>query len=183
MKQRKMLFPLSLFLLAMLAGCSNEFEDVFNSDNKDAILPVETLDADSDLAVLRNDYPRMKALVISIIGEASMSSAPSQTTRATIINHSSELKAIVSPNGDEWQWPDIDFEKYSLLVGCYEVVHSNIFAANQRILQKKDGLVLYLELRPREDVVGYTFGDIKYFATLFPKLPDLPVEVRRWDNY
>ena len=137
---------------------------------------------DSELAHFLNDYSRLKALVISIIGESTISSDPSKNTKAVIINNTSALKDVVSPDGDEWKWPTIDFKGYSLVIGCYEVVHTNISAVNQRIVRKKDGLVLYLELKSDEGVVGYTFGEVKYFAALYPKLPDLPVEVRRWDN-
>lgn len=182
MKQRKLFLSLSLFLLAMLAGCSNEFEDVFDSANKEAISPVETLTANSDMAVLQHDYPRLEALVASVIGEVFKSSDPVQKTGAIVINDSSALKDVISPDGDEWHWPAIDFEKYSLVIGNYEVVQSNIFVADQRILQKKDDLVLYLELGCKGDVWDM-FGGIQYFATLFPKLPDLPVEVKVWKSY
>ena len=58
---------------------------------------------------------------------------------------------------------------------CYDKV-------DQRIKEKKDKNVLYLEIK-RVRNYGTAAFTVQYIASLYPKIKDNPVEISRWNNY
>ena len=80
----------------------------------------------------------------------------------------------------EFHWPEIDFEHYSLVVGCFAAPSSAYYLSNQRIVKKGDKCQLYIEISIGE---GAYFIHDKRFGALYPKLPDGPIEVIRRNNY
>lgn len=99
-------------------------------------------------------------------------------TKAKIINDESQLNSVVIDE-KEYTWPEIDFRKYSLIVGTTQFVGPLRFG-RFRAVEEKDRVKLYVEMTEQVAILPVTRA---YFAVLFPKLKDLPVEMSIWENY
>lgn len=168
----------------MFAGCSNEFEDVFNRNNKDVIAPVE-LNAEDNTLWSQLPFNDIIPPVIMDLGFKSakeMYQSDDIWEFATIVNDEIYLKDITDHNGTIICWPKIDFQKYSLLVGWFLSGGNGDYIEKQRIIERKGKTTLYLEIKESEGPHSYALT-YTYFAVLYPKLNANPVEIKRWNNY
>ncbi len=90
-----------------------------------------------------------------------------------LINSKSEFKAVIA---DGVQVPDIDFKRYSLIIGQCVLGDPGYTLREQVIDLESDEMVLQLEYIKVDGVVPCVITNF-YFWGLYPKLPDLPLEV------
>ena len=95
-----------------------------------------------------------------------------------VINDQARLKNAEF-RGSTYSWPEINFKKYSLVIGKITFPDSGSLLAGQRIEKRAEALYFYPDIRSG----GGSFTPEEHFIdTLYPKLPDLPVEIVRWNR-
>lgn len=175
----------------IITGCSNDYEDIFNGNNKDVIAPIEMDGEDAVAWANMESHGWLQELVPAALVELGiiLSDNPSLPTEsfkkddyAAIVNDSQSLKDVVGLNGVEFSWPDIDFKKYSLVLGWFIAPGSGFRVANQRLQTKKEKNVLYLEIKPYTEIHTAALT-VEYFAAIYPKQEGNIVEISRWNNY
>lgn len=90
-----------------------------------------------------------------------------------LINSKSEFKAVVT---DGVEVPDIDFRQYSLIIGQCVLGDPGYTLREQVVGLESDEMVLQLEYMKEGGVSPCIITNF-YFWGLYPKLPDLPLEV------
>lgn len=188
---KKFIYCVALLALTLGLSCCSKMEDVFNGNDKNAIAPVATTyseeNADVDLLgglpwyFLQDILDQAGVMNHDHIGALDF---VAHTTAAIVINDNSIIKDVLAEYEGkiEINVPEIDFDKYSLVVGSCYLVSGTYYLANQRIKNTSSGVKLYLEVCERKDVAGIHAVFNYYFASLYPKLPSGEVEVVRWDN-
>ena len=178
-------------LLISLTSCSDQLST--NEDDGEIIDPVYTQDASrNESANILVDVPGIEFLVKSVLIENGLIEDYTGLFRyfpdlAMVINNKEMLKDVVvlsSMSGVEdriYQWPEIDFEKYSLVIGqfyttYYHVGNVNDCITQQFIVKGSSKNILYFEIG---NPGGLCSCKNNYFATLYPKLPDGQIEVVR----
>lgn len=94
-------------------------------------------------------------------------------TECFLINSMSEFKAVAA---DGLEVPDIDFRKYSLIIGQCVLGDPGYALLEQTVSLQDDEMVLKLEYIKVDGFVPCVITNF-YFWGLYPKLPDLPLEV------
>lgn len=97
---------------------------------------------------------------------------PMLASSFAVINDRSRLASFTDPEtGVSYEWPEIDFKNYSLLVGwVYDLKHPQSIV-RQAIVKERGKLKLYIDLSS-----GVCDSDsMGYYAFLYPKLPDAQV--------
>lgn len=176
MKKFSLLCVLLLPVL-FLTGCMHEFDSVFDGTDKAAIAPIG---ARGEAGSVFLNHSLTVTLVSPLLAEYGL--PHDGKDYAFILNDAGELKDV-EIDGTVYRWPEIDFGKYSLVVGRYWVVNSNESLVDQRIIKKIGSVELFLEIGIQEGTAGFTTPFYKFFAALYPKLPDDPVKIRRWNNF
>lgn len=180
----KRFFLLPLCLIPLLSGCMNNFESIFNSADKSILSPVT--DENGVILVFNNKdcnggFSLLTNIILTKMGLTSKMRSWDRDgleAVAAVINDQSQLENYAK--GDIiYLWPEIDFEKYSLVIGCHYAISGGQHVRNQRLVPKKETLQLYLEI---QDLGGTANISTNYFGALFPKVSDLPVEVHLWNN-
>lgn len=160
--------------ITALTACTN-YSYIFDKESGNVISPLGY--PGGNQGDLMDGFPLAFALVPPILEE---SGAPdNHSDYAIIVNNANRLKTVYTLNGSAVDWPEMDFQSNSLVVGriwCNDVKR----IANQRVEKKLGRVVLYLDVQEGAGIHSPTFV---YFAALYPKLPDLPVKINRWNNY
>ncbi len=158
--------------LLMLSGCS--MSDIFSGSMPGVISPIS--DDGSEVIYSGSNpnnshYPGLIARLVEVYpGSESLHGA-------MVINSQAQLNSYTF-EGKEYTWPEIDFKKYSLVVGASQF-HSHGFRYGRfRVKKEKNSIKLYVEALGTGTLAS---PEIVYFAILFPKLPDGPVEFIRLD--
>ncbi len=160
-----------LVFSVLFAACTktDPFENVFDMSEDVAIAPVEQraqliAELNADTGALRRI---LYAYDVHSWPQASFNEEMFDFEKAIIINAPSELLS---------ELPEIDFEKYTLVVGQFLRLGSTSYLNDQRIVIAAEGAKLYLNIQ-KLDAFGTC--DVYYmpFASLYPKMPDMPVEV------
>lgn len=99
-----------------------------------------------------------------------------QVGHAVVLNDARYLKGI-EKNGVVYHWPDINFNRYSLLIG--EVAANGVLLQEQRIIVSDGAVILYLRFVKNSWTLSYT-GESVCFGALYEKVPDGPVEIIKW---
>lgn len=185
----------------MFAGCSNEFEKIFNGEDKEAISPLvsgeETAALDNlleagrlfDLAMLVSHTMFENGVVawdpshyLDMLNHQLPWDFLPEKDRAMVINSRTELLDYTMPDGSCITWPEIDFDSYSLVIGYFRVGGSGEYLSSQRIVVKGGKPELYLKIN--NDRPGKTYGGSDYFATLYPKISfEGEISVNVWRNW
>ncbi len=163
---------ITLLLFSVLfAACTktDPFESIFDINEDVAIAPVEQraqliAELNADTGLLRRI---LYAYDVHSWPQASFNEEMFDFEKAIIINTPSELLSDL---------PEIDFEKYTLVVGQFLRLGSTSYLNDQRIVIAADGARLYLDIQ-KLDAYGTCDVYYKPFASLYPKMPDMPVEV------
>lgn len=168
---------LIILLPLLLTGCKNEFESIFDDNNPEVITPI-LIAGDNESAPdgFFDDFSGFPQLAGSV-----MTKNRASEECAMIINDRSLLTDLVVSEDQTLRWPDIDFSKYSLILGRFSTPETGYNIARQRVVDKGDRLVLYLEVTRNE--ILQMFPATNYFGAIYPKLPDRAVEMNRWNNY
>lgn len=96
-----------------------------------------------------------------------------------VINRKDDLQDVTN-RGKTYSWPEINFNRYSLIVGRIGMPETTYYLAKQKIAKESDHLVFYYELGKISGVASTISNRMCLFATLYHKLPDYPVEMVRW---
>ena len=97
---------------------------------------------------------------------------------AAIIDNSSQLEhPWLEEHGIKI--PDIDFDKYSLVIGRYYTVAGG-YECETRVKRNASGITLYLKVFHGPNA-GIATAVYTYFAELYPKLPDGSIKIMRWN--
>ena len=103
---------------------------------------------------------------------------------AIVVNSNEPLTDVLVPSSMSGvedrlcQWPEIDFEKYSLVIGQFYTTFyhlGNVFTQHY-IVKSSSKYILYVEIG---NLGGLAYSANNFFAALYPKLPDGELEVKR----
>ena len=172
---------------------SVEGEEEGLGETGEMIEPIYSQDTfENESAIMLKDVPGIEILAKAVLIENGLIEDKTGNDSkyyfddvAMIVNSKEMLKDVVVPSntsGEEdvhYKWPEIDFEKYSLVIGHFFTGYYalNGFSFTQQYIVKGSSKnVLYLEL----DIPVCLFCAISnnFFATLYPKLPDGKLEVK-----
>ena len=90
---------------------------------------------------------------------------------AVVINNRSQLA-----ENDEVKWPEIDFSRFSVVIGRWGYSSGSQHLGSQKIRYAGSNLILDLEIVYPGS--GTCDAGLRGFAALYPKLPDLPIVVQ-----
>ena len=178
--KRSFNFILVSCMTLLLTGCYGDWDYVFNSSDKNIYAPLDINDGEN---VNLMQYPHIDNLVISTLAANGLIlgfSSDDLIDGAMIINDRSQLKDYVDEDHN-YVWPEIDFNKYSLVIGGVFLAHSG-FELEQRIVKKGNVPELYVRLV--ELNYGLQYISTRYFASLYPKIGyegEIKVNVQRAD--
>lgn len=128
--------------------------------------------------LLGNTY-ESRWLIEAILQEAEVSEGHLRNDCAVIINDQSRLKDLTVYDYGVVEWPEIDFSRYSLVVGKWIYTAGNQYLASQKIRLSGGSATLFLEIKVPPDTGGTCDVFYRWFGALYPKLPDVPVNVVR----
>ena len=97
----------------------------------------------------------------------------------SLINSRQELADIYL--GDK-ELPDIDFDKYTLIIGRQKMPYPYFYVAKQELIAGKDGLILNLYANNDEEILP-CMKHCMYFWGLYPKLSQKAIIVNVSENY
>ena len=179
----------------LFVGCKNElggsygYEELFNGENTNALAPIETSSSGIDWEGFFHslEFPSLGWTLLNDLypnkAREFQGDARTDEDLAVIVNEASVLKYIDAPNyGRVFRWPEIDFNKYSLVVGQYWYVGGSFLSLrDQRVVVSEGKTTVYLRFVKKSDDYGES-ADIKmlYFGAVYSKLPDGPVEIIKW---
>lgn len=182
---KRLLILVILFFIG-LTSCSDQLNT--NEGEGEIIEPIYSQDLsgdDSDIILM--DVPGIEILAKSVLKENGMVDESIDDgfwpDVAMVVNDKEMLKDVVVPSNTpgvedhHYQWPEIDFDKYSLIIGQFYTVHTGYSITRQYIVKDLSKNVFYFDI----DLNGGFLCAIKnnYFATLYPKLSDGELEVKR----
>ncbi len=190
----KRVLVLLIPLLVGLASCSDQLNT--NEGDEETIVPVNMQDSsgeDSTTGVLNLSWSDVQILAKSVLIENGY--IKDYTGRAwcfpdvaMVVNNKEMLTDVVVPSSmsgvedRRYQWPEIDFEKYSLVIGQFYTTFyhlGNVFTQHY-IVKSSSKYILYVEIG---NLGGLAAPANNYFAALYPKLPDGQLEVKRLTNF
>ena len=161
---KKILLWVIPFLL-IFTGCSKIID------------PIGQQEYAHDPASLLVDVPGIELLVQQVLTENNFKDWKDS---ALVVNQKELLKEVEGYNGVIYQWPEIDFDHYSLVLGKYHTPHmGNYLIARQYIIKGLSKNVLYLAIQTIPDRIYFCTPYNNHFAALYPKLPDGGLEVKR----
>lgn len=165
---KKILYLLLTALI--LSGCS--MADIFSGAVPGVILPA----GDDESAVIFAGYNRDHYYYPALISQL-LSEHPDD--QAIVINDKSQLNTITF-EGKEYNWPEIDFKKNSLVVGALLFEAGGYQYGRFRAKEETDKITLYVELNGW----GITLApEMTHYAVIFPKFKsDGPVVRQVWKN-
>ena len=171
MKAKVLLFNL-LASLVLVSGCSGLFSDMGDGDS---MLPVYSLEELLEDSYFKTFGDELAPLIDPILSEHG---ACQWEDFAMVVNDKTQLKEIIVA-GETMTWPEIDFERYSLVVGKFFK-----FCALGRIFSKTKGMfrtILHLEVEDA-GTAHRAYTKDNYFAAIYPKLPDGQLTIKRENN-
>ena len=162
-------FPTLLCLSIIFAGCQHGFDEIFQDDSAEGLyIPLTSMEGGIPDNVLNSlDF---QSLVASYFFEH----GPKEVAES----------AFVINNPSDFPWPGIDFDKYSLVIVRWGRDFGHVtYLKDQRIKSDK-GLKLYLHLCAIDGALQEQSGiGCHYCGALYPKLPNEPIAVVRWNDY
>ena len=174
-------------LLISLTSCSDQLNtNEGDGEIGEIIEPVYSQDTSGDKsAIILKDVPGIEFLAKSVliengIVEEDIKDGMYYPDVAMIVNQKSLLKEV-EYYGNTFLWPEIDFEEYSLVIGQFYTNYYNdeYHITQQYIVKGSSKNVLYFDFYSN---FGFATSRNNYFATLYPKLPDGELEVKRLNN-
>ena len=171
-----MILSLAILLTGLLSGCSSEFDRFISGLDGDVIAPVSS-------GSISANTEGIDVLAGSLLREMVDAGHENDTgylspDAVLVINDPARLKDVTY-KGNTYSWPDINLQKYSLVIGRLTVPDGGSYIAKHRIKKQNTKLLFYPEIRSNG---GTARPERRIIATLYPKLPDLPVEIVRWNQ-
>lgn len=101
---------------------------------------------------------------------------------AVVLNDTQLLKNY-QEDGIVYQWPEIDFDKYSLLIGSFtRKGGTDVLLKDQRVVVSDGKATVYLKMYYPDAGFDDAVKNTRYFCALYTKLPNGMAEVIRWIN-
>lgn len=173
---KKILFLVLPFLIG-LTGCMDQLNKEGMGETIDPI-GVQGLSEDNSGKVL--DALGIELLVQQVLIDNGVEAGKDY---AMVVNQKQQLKEV-KWGDDICQWPEIDLDCYSLIVGQFYTRNTGYVIARQYILKGMFKNVLYLEIQNvSEDGFVFCAPKDNFFAALYPKLPDRGLEIKREDDF
>ena len=189
----KRLLVLLIPLLVGLASCSDQLNT--NEGDEETIVPVTMQDSsgeDSTTGVLNLSWEEIQILAKSFLIENGYIEDYYTGSKyfddiAIVVNSNEPLTDVVVPSSMSGvedrlcQWPEIDFEKYSLVIGQFYTtfLHLSNVITQHYIVKSSSKYILYVEIG---NLGGLAYSANNFFIALYPKLPDGQLEVKRLNN-
>ena len=173
----------------LLTGCNkDDFHAIFDGSDKDVVSPIDFNALGTEDIFHSGDFSYILAYEVlkNLYGEDKAANGQYGEGRpelAHVINNSSILLPIEA-EGKLYKWPEIDFSKYSLVIGQYTEIGDGYVIVEQRAKISREKTQIYLKrvqdgkMRPQSPISIA-------FVALYPKLPDGSAEVisiRQRDN-
>ena len=183
MKRLLIIAGLALAMLCSI-GCS-KFEYIFSGNDPSVIEPVTSEDG----AYSINDSYLYFEYILEYNGiKTGYTAEPTANNEiAVVINDKSQLgplEDIALPPVDDFnegkytKIPDIDFDKYSLVIGTY-INEGSYSCTDTRVKKKDDGMEIYVKLEKGSDS-SFAICSLSPFAAIYPKLPTGYIKVNSW---
>lgn len=183
---KRLLILVILFFIG-LTSCSDQLNT--NEGEGEIIEPISSQDlSGDDSAIILMDVPGIEILAKSVLIENGLIEDYTGyfswyfPDTAMVVNDKKMLNDVVVPSNTpgvedhRYQWPEIDFEKYSLVICHFFTGYIGYCVSKQYIVKN----TLYFEIGYKyEGGLLYTSSTNNYFAALYPKLPDVELEVKR----
>ncbi len=175
MKQlRYFAFACSLFLLA---GCG--FEGIFDGSDKEVFAPVNLPVESGSLDNTFFHTQEFIALYSNTTREIMLENSIDPNKDFAIVLNDSHYLHDVEEDGHVIKWPDIDFNKYSLVLGRFFPNSPQWYIKDQRAKVVFGKTKIYLHFVKHGDgVLGITTP--VRIAAIYPKLPEGPAEIVTW---
>ena len=189
----KRVLVLLIPLLVGLASCSDQLNT--NEGDEETIVPVNMQDSsgeDSTTGVLNLSWEEIQILAKSFLIENGYiedyyTGFKYFDDLAIVVNSNEPLTDVVVPSSMSGvedrlcQWPEIDFEKYSLVIGQFYTtfLHLSNVITQHYIVKSSSKYILYVEIG---NLGGLACCANNFFAALYPKLPDGQLEVKRLNS-
>ena len=160
-------------IVACLPSCT-KFESIFDGSDRNSMAPI------SEAALIDSGVPAdyFNSSEFNVLAEAFLAeNAPNNHEDfAFVVNDVRHLPQI-----EGYSWPDIDFSRYSLVIGQRYRIWDALYLKDLRIVGKK----IYLHIcRIPGAMVTMDAVVVHYpFGAVFSKLPSESLEVVRWNDY
>lgn len=172
----KRLLILFVPILIGLASCNGQLKE----GTGEAIEPIGVQDLSEDNSGKVLEAPGIELLVQQIMIDNGVGSGKDY---AMVVNQKQQLKGV-KWGDDIYQWPEIDLDRYSLVVGQFYTRNTGYVIARQYIVKGMSKNVLYLEIQNvSEDGLVFCAPKDNLFAALYPKLPEGGLDIKREDNF
>ncbi len=172
MKKTLILFCAGVLMSALCVGfvACNEPKDSEQNEEGTEIQPVSVSEVNAELATFLDDNDGM--IMGSLFDEGKLITGKDS---CVMINSEDELPG--TDYIDNTEYPAIDFDAYTLVIGgCFKGDTAwNI--AQQSIVVGPKEITMYIQAERPEDMGGFAIPSIIPFWGLYPKLPNLPISV------
>ena len=175
----------AILLLASLLLCSCSIEGIFDGSDPRAISPVQVENVIPEWTDYFNSHEGLivERLIVENYCEfpddyyeKGSDWSPKNLTNHFVVVNDDSVYDIINPYTNEpINFPKVDFDKYSLVVGwiyTYNTAHDRI--KDQRIIKEYNKIQLYLKYFYG---AGGDASKLNTHVLLYPKLPNDPVEV------
>jgi hypothetical protein len=173
----KKIIKLSSAVMLMSALCvgfvaCNEPKDPGQKEEGTEIQPVPTGEVSAEVAAFFQ-FENLHLIVSSFFDDGKLTLGKDN---CVIINSADELPKV-DYLGNPIEYPAIDFDYCTLIIGHYAASHGSARLVNQRIFVGSEKITMYISID--ETTGGITTFTPKTFYGVYPKLPNLPVSVER----
>lgn len=182
----KRIVALLIFAVIMLPACNKN--SIFDGSDKLAMLPVE---ASVALGSDNKDFFNSSAFIIlgpEVLNNFIKENGEIDVERnennkwgdiAIVINDSHLLGEYQGVDGSIFEWPQIDFGKYSLVIGRYSAPDTGCILSEHRAKKGLFRAEIFLHIIRG---AGFTVPMLHVWGALYPKLPSGPAKVTRWED-
>lgn len=171
----KRLLILFVPILIGLASCNGQLKE----GTGEAIEPIGVQDLSEDNSGKVLEAPGIELLVQQIMIDNGVGSGKDY---AMVVNQKQQLKGV-KWGDDIYQWPEIDLDRYSLVVGQFYTRNIGYGIARQYIVKGLFKNMLYLDIQNVQGGFVFCAPTDNFFAALYPKLPDGGLEIKREDSF
>ena len=186
----KRLLLLIIPLLIGLVGCSDQLGTEEGKEETIEPVDMQNMTGDNNLNdILDLSWEEIRVLAKSFLIENGYiedyyTGSKYFDDLAIVVNSNEPLTDVLVPSSMSGvedrlcQWPEIDFEKYSLVIGQFYTTFyhlGNVFTQHY-IVKSSSKYILYVEIG---NLGGLAYSANNFFAALYPKLPDGELEVKR----
>ena len=189
----KRLLLLIIPLLIGLVGCSDQLGTEEGKEETIEPVDMQNMTGDNNLNdILDLSWEEIRVLAKSFLIENGYiedyyTGSKYFDDLAIVVNSNEPLTDVVVPSSMSGvedrlcQWPEIDFEKYSLVIGQFYTtfLHLSNVITQHYIVKSSSKYILYVEIG---NLGGLAYCANNFFAALYPKLPDGQLEVKRLNS-